>query len=208
MQFHSVVAAVAAASAAVVKATPPRRTQIALPEGYEIEPMVWRGIIERGGRELSFNGTIDEVTRQIQAINTDFTWGDVRDFQASRTRPQERSSKTGILCDVGGEDAAPHGPLTANAEESGDKIAKMSGTCAVAAGPRVCAEVACTRNAAVWLCNDNVTPIAPLCSSLASYVADIVSTCGSEYYHGSRYCRGQEFDSDNYNIIVGWKSQC
>ncbi|GAW19544.1 hypothetical protein ANO14919_090320 [Xylariales sp. No.14919] len=125
-----------------------------------------------------------------------------------RARNNNSEPQTGILCDVGGEDAAPHGPLTANAEESGDKIAKMSGTCAVAAGPRVCAEVACTRNAAVWLCNDNVAPIAPLCSSLASYVADIVSTCGSEYYHGSRYCRGQEFDSDNYNIIVGWKSQC
>ncbi|RWA07038.1 hypothetical protein EKO27_g8072 [Xylaria grammica] len=97
MQFHSVVMAVAATSAAVVKATPPRSTQSALPEGYEIEPMAWRGIIERGGREFSFNGTIDEVTRQIKAINTDFTWSDVRDFQASGTRPQERSSKVRLL---------------------------------------------------------------------------------------------------------------
>lgn len=103
---------------------------------------------------------------------------------------------------------ATHGPLTSNAEDSRDKISQMTGTCAVAGGPRVCSVITCTRNAAVWLCNDNTTPIAPPCDSLASYVDDIIGKCGQDYYHGHRFCRGQEFDTDNYNVIVGWESQC
>ncbi|RWA03429.1 hypothetical protein EKO27_g11673 [Xylaria grammica] len=69
---------------------------------------------------------------------------------------------------------AAHVPAALNRADAERREARER---AVAAGPRVCAEVACTRNAAVWLCNDNVAPIAPLCSSLASYVADIVSSC-------------------------------
>lgn len=88
------------------------------------------------------------------------------------------------------------------------KIAGMIGTCAVAAGPRVCSVIACTRNAAVWLCNDNAGPIAPPCNSLASYVEDIISACGLTYYHGHQFTRGQEFDTGNFNVVVGWDSHC
>ncbi|KAI3335407.1 hypothetical protein F4824DRAFT_464694 [Ustulina deusta] len=82
------------------------------------------------------------------------------------------------MCKVGGEDAALHGPLTANVGESRDMIDKMGGTCAVATRPRICSVVACTWNAAVWLCNDNAVSIAPSCSFLASCVADFVGMCG------------------------------
>ncbi|TGJ87919.1 hypothetical protein E0Z10_g880 [Xylaria hypoxylon] len=211
MRYHSAIAATIGA-AAVVRATPPTNDhgiRSELHEGYKIEPLAWRGVIEKGGPEFSFNGTVDEVTRQIQAVKTDFTWESLRrDLGISNTLLRERGGKAGIICDIGGEDTSPHGPLTANVEESRDKIEEMAGTCAVAAGPGVCSVVACTRNAAVWLCNDNDAPIAPPCSSLASYVTDIVGKCGLEYYHGSRHCKGQEFDSDNFNVVVGWNSQC
>ncbi|KAI1271002.1 hypothetical protein F5Y07DRAFT_393090 [Xylaria sp. FL0933] len=205
MRYSSIIAAaIVAASSAKVTATPPAHSldiRSELPSGYKVEPMTWRGVIEKGGPELSFNGTIDEVTQQIQAIKKDFTWeGHRRDLGvAENTRLQERGTKAS-------ENSL--GPLTVNVEDSEDKLSKMSGACSVGAGPKVCAVLVCTRNAAVWLCNDNSKPIAPSCSSLASYVADIVGKCGQDYYHGSRYCRGQEFDSDNFNVIVGWKNQC
>ncbi|KAI0509154.1 hypothetical protein F5B22DRAFT_649201 [Xylaria bambusicola] len=175
------------------------------PNGYTVESMIWKGAIEKGGPELSFNGTIEEVTQRIRAVKKDFTWGPLAD---SGHTIEERDTKTGIICGVGGEDVSPHGPLTANAEEAGDNLGKITGTCGVPAGPKTCSVLTCTRNAAVWLCNDNDGPIAPPCSSLASYVADITGKCGQDYYHGVRYCKGQEFSSDNYNVVVGWKSQC
>ncbi|KAI1351031.1 hypothetical protein F5Y01DRAFT_283838 [Xylaria sp. FL0043] len=213
MRYHSSIiaaAAIVAASSAKATATPAAHSldiRSELPNGYKIEPMIWTGVFEKGGSELSFNGTIDEVTQQIQAIKKDFTWEDQRDLGVvENTRLEKRGTKTGLICGVGGENSL--GPLTVNVEDSEDKLSKMSGACSVGAGPKVCAVLACTRNAAVWLCNDNSKPIAPSCSSLASYVADIVGECGQDYYHGSRYCRGQEFDSDNFNVIVGWKNQC
>ncbi|KAI0468973.1 hypothetical protein F4859DRAFT_192534 [Xylaria cf. heliscus] len=178
-----------------------------LPEGYRVEPMIWRGVIDEGGPEVSFNGTIEEVTQQIQAVKRDFTWESLRRDLVDTTTPLEKRSKTKTICGVGGEDVG-HGPLTPNVEDLRDKIAKMAGTCAVAGGPRVCTVLTCTNNAAVWLCNDNTWAISPTCSYLATYVTDIVGTCCQDYYHGHRFCRGQEFDSDNYNVIVGWKRSC
>ncbi|KAI0428025.1 hypothetical protein F5Y09DRAFT_314487 [Xylaria sp. FL1042] len=215
MRYHSAITAtISVAAVAEAMATPTDDSINARPEipnGYKIEPMTWRGVIEKRGPELSFNGTIDEVTQKIQAVKKDFTWEGPhrRDLGApdKNTHIQERGTKTGIICGVGGEDVSL-GPLTANMEDSADKLSKMSGTCSVPAGPRVCAALVCTRNAAVWLCNDNSTPISLSCSSLASYVDDIVGKCGQDYNHGDRYCRGQEFDSDNFNVAVGWKSQC
>ncbi|KAI0803876.1 hypothetical protein GGR55DRAFT_691468 [Xylaria sp. FL0064] len=199
MRYYSsiIAAAIVVAGSARATATPPAPSldiRSELPSGYKIEPMTWRGVVDKGGSELSFNGTIDEVTQQIQAVKKDFTWEGHR-----------RDLGTSLICGVGGENSL--GPLTPNVEDSGNKLSKMSGACSVGAGPKVCAVLVCTRNAAVWLCNDNSQSIAPSCSSLASYVADIVGKCGQDYYHGSRYCRGQEFDSDNFNVIVGWKNQ-
>ncbi|KAH8168223.1 hypothetical protein CIB48_g91 [Xylaria polymorpha] len=211
MRHRTVVAAIVGA-AGVAEATPhvnePLSIRSELPEGYKVEPMTWRGIIEERGLEVSFSGTIEEVTQQIQAVKRDFTWESLRRDPRVSLTPLQKRDKAGIICGVGGEDVATHGPLTSNAEDSRDKISQMTGTCAVAGGPRVCSVITCTRNAAVWLCNDNTTPIAPPCDSLASYVDDIIGKCGQDYYHGHRFCRGQEFDTDNYNVIVGWESQC
>ncbi|KAI8945810.1 hypothetical protein F4801DRAFT_584033 [Xylaria longipes] len=239
MRLQIIVAAVVNA-AAVAKATAhanrPLSIRSELPEGYKVEPMTWRGAIEEGGPEVSFSGTIEEVTRQIQAVKRDFMWESLRSDSRVSLTPLEKRDKAsysssqpgasrkaqhkpkvtranptiqaGIICGVGGEDAATYGPLTPNVEDSRDKISKMAGTCAVAGGPRVCSVITCTRNAAVWLCNDNAAPIAPSCDYLASYVDDIIGTCGQDYDHGHRFCRGQIFDTDSYNVVVGWESQC
>ncbi|KAI0854933.1 hypothetical protein F4860DRAFT_520358 [Xylaria cubensis] len=205
MRCQTIIAAAvgAAAVAEAVLSVPPK-----LPKGYKIEPMSWTGAIEDGGPEVSFNGTIEEVTRQIQATKRDFTWESLRRDLGNFTTPLQKRDKAGVVCGVGGEGAGTHGALTSNVEDSKAKISKMAGNCTVAAGPRTCSAITCTRYAAVWLCNDNTNPISPPCSSLASYVDDIVQKCGQDYYHGHRLCHGQEFDSSNFNVIVGWKAEC
>ncbi|KAI0967769.1 hypothetical protein F4678DRAFT_465024 [Xylaria arbuscula] len=209
MRYNTIITAISAVALAEATTQPPANPGIKteLPDGYKLEQMIWRGTVENGGPEVSFNGTIEDVTRQIQGVKRDFTWDAYpQDIQARGNQLQERGSKTGIICNVGGE--STYGPYTTNAQDSGNKLSELGGTCGVGSGPRVCAVLTCTRNAAVWLCNDNDHPIAPPCSSLASYVDDIVGACGKTYDHGSKYCRGQEFDSDGYNVIVGWKDHC
>ncbi|KAI0544518.1 hypothetical protein F4679DRAFT_35744 [Xylaria curta] len=209
MRYQTIIAA-AVSAAAIAEAIPHADRSLnlrsGLPEGYKVEPMNWTGVIEEGGSEVSFNGTIEEVTRQIQATQKEFTWESLRRDLGDFTTPVQKRDKTDVICGVGGEGTG-HGPLTANAEASRDKISKMTGTCTVGSGPRTCSMITCTRYAAVWLCNDNTTAIAPSCNSLAAYVDDIVGKCGQEYYHSHRFCRGQQFDSSNFNVIVGW-SQC
>ncbi|KAI1746844.1 hypothetical protein F4782DRAFT_536025 [Xylaria castorea] len=209
MRCQTIIAA-AVSAAAVAKANPhaarPLSIRSELPEGYRVEPMNWTGVTEEGGPEVSFSGTIEEVTRQIQATKKDFAWESLRRDLGDSATPVQKRDKAGIICGVGGEAAV--GPLTANVEDSRDKISKMAGTCTVAGGPRVCSVITCTRNAAVWLCNDNAEPVAPPCDSLASYVDDIMGKCGQDLYHGHRFCRGQEFDTSNFNVVVGWESHC
>ncbi|KAI1736273.1 hypothetical protein F4680DRAFT_452057 [Xylaria scruposa] len=211
MRCQTIIAA-AVGAAAVAEAIPHADRSLdirsGLPEGYRAEPMRWTGVIEEDGPEVSFYGTIEEVTRQIQATKKDFTWESLRRDLGDFATPHQKRDKADVICGVGGEGVGKHGPLTTNVEGSRDKISKMPGNCAVAGGPRTCSVITCTNYAAVWLCNDNTEPIAPPCNSLASYVDDIVGKCGQVKSHGHRFCRGQEFDSSNFNVIVGWKSQC
>ncbi|KAI1296104.1 hypothetical protein F5Y03DRAFT_398934 [Xylaria venustula] len=183
MRYSTIITAMSAVTLAEAATPAPANPNIntELPNGYKHEKMIWRGTIENGGPEVSFNGTMEDVTRQIQSIKRDFTWN--ASLQIDNDQLLKRGSKTGIICNVGGESSV-HGPYTTNAQDSGNKLSKMGGTCGVGPGPRVCAVLTCTRNAAVWLCNDNGHSIAPSCSSLASYVYDIVGACGQTYDHG------------------------
>ncbi len=123
-----------------------------------------------------------------------------------RRQVDESGAQAGIICNVGGEDAALHGPLTANVGESRDMIDKMGGTCAVATRPRICSVVACTWNAAVWLCNDNAVPIAPSCVFLPrSLRISLGCVFGSTMGVGTAGVKN--LISDDYNVIVGWSSQ-
>lgn len=73
--------------------------------------------------------------------------------------------------------------------------------------------VSCSYGAGVWLCNDNSYAIDPSCAYLADYVDAIISKCE---YGVSRPCavigcvstdvflvQVQQFDTDNYNVIIG-----
>jgi hypothetical protein len=91
--------------------------------------------------------------------------------------------------------------------------------CHVGAGPRTCTKIACATGDAIILCNDNGHAISPRCSYLADYIDHIIRACS--WTVNSPPCtvkpcgpswsvdmvRGQQFDSDNYNVIVA-KDTC
>ncbi|KAJ6540852.1 hypothetical protein DFH09DRAFT_1175448 [Mycena vulgaris] len=62
-----------------------------------------------------------------------------------------------------------------------------------------CSRISCSYNAAIYFCNDNNGHISPQSFYLASYAADILPACSAYYDYSAT---GQEFDTDNYNIIV------
>ncbi len=92
--------------------------------------------------------------------------------------------------------------------------------CVVGAGPRVCSRIAYTKGGGVYLCNDvsfrlvcqilthsliqmqNNYSIQPDCGYLSTYVGDICNDCYGSCTGFRVYAAGQEFDTDNYNIIV------
>ncbi|KAH8670332.1 hypothetical protein BGZ60DRAFT_563820 [Tricladium varicosporioides] len=82
-------------------------------------------------------------------------------------------------------------------------LQQFHGLCGV--GARSCVRVSCSYDSAIHLCNDNYFDIYPNCAYIASYATDLVDRCGyfvtRGWFHVSATC-GQEFDTDNYNVIV------
>ncbi|EPE27412.1 hypothetical protein GLAREA_04203 [Glarea lozoyensis ATCC 20868] len=74
------------------------------------------------------------------------------------------------------------------------------GSCGV--NPRSCARISCSYQAAIFLCNDRNDFIAPSCAYLASYAQDIVNRCQFFSSFKKWQVAGQEFDTDNYNVVV------
>jgi hypothetical protein len=96
-------------------------------------------------------------------------------------------------------------------------LRSLSGRCGVKA--RSCVRISCSWTDAVWLCNDNDHFIEPSCKYLADYAANIMNACqdvkGQACRHSTcsiggytHYVNGQQFDSDNYNVIVSREMDC
>ncbi|KAH9895549.1 hypothetical protein F4778DRAFT_783908 [Xylariomycetidae sp. FL2044] len=186
-------------------------------EGYDLVPMAWTGVIEKGGPEMTFNGSIEQVTTQIQAVNPAFTWDalladlgyDNENDTVSEHQPSpvEKRDAREILCGVGG--VPNHWTWKSDAQEMQRNLAKNPGQCSAPGGPRACSIIiGGHRNARVWLCNDNAEGLSRPCADLANFVQDIIGRCRywddnrPGWWHRER-TRGQEFDAANFNVIVG-----
>ncbi|KAI1414967.1 hypothetical protein F5Y13DRAFT_196952 [Hypoxylon sp. FL1857] len=164
-----------------------------LPEGYTEVPFSMKGAIEPGGEPMEFIGTLPSILKQIQGIKPNFTWDD---FQPSHT-----------ICHI--PNTKPD--LRLRFLWGHDFLKKINQPCEVAAGPRKCALLWCDIGASVWMCNDNSDPISRDCSYIATYVLDLIGNldCVSDlktsdgFNEGKALLQGQEFDSDNFNVIAG-----
>ncbi|KAH6680326.1 hypothetical protein B0J14DRAFT_578375 [Halenospora varia] len=184
----------------------------ALVPGYKNGAMQFSGII--GGVKYAANGTIQQITAQFQkdhpvaaasleaqaANGTDLqTRGDLQ--TGNKRGPPLCCWKLGFGWDW---DSANANDILRDADYL-DAVARTGNVCGVDA--RTCVRIACSNQSGIVLCNDNNYPIYPQCDYMASYARDIVYACtmgiptsrnpGADV----RTC-GQEFDTDNYNIIV------
>ncbi|KAF5709477.1 tol [Fusarium mundagurra] len=184
-------------------------------EGYEIVPMQWKGSIKEGEAPISLNGTIESVISQIRELNPEFELELAEADTATLSKIEERNP-SGIICNVGGS-----GYVDVDAARREQRYLRSLGNsvCGVGGGPGKCARVSCSYGDAIWLCNDNSFYIEPRCSYLADYVDHIIAKCRSKTSSPpctvrpcgpswtAYFVRGQEFDSDKYNVIVG-RSSC
>ncbi|KAG5760014.1 hypothetical protein H9Q72_011873 [Fusarium xylarioides] len=146
-------------------------------EGYKVVPMEWTGSIKEGADPITLTGTAEGH----------------------------------IVCKVGG-----YGAMDVRAARRERDYLRSLGNnvCHVGAGPRTCTKIACSTSEAIILCNDNGHAILPRCSYLADYIDHIIRACS--WTTNSAPCtvkpcapswsrdmvRGQQFDTDNYNVIV------
>ncbi|KAI1077481.1 hypothetical protein F5B20DRAFT_551368 [Whalleya microplaca] len=200
---------IAAAATADVKA------RSGIPEGYSVQPMLWRGVIKRGGPEMEFNGTLQEVERQIRSIEPDFTWEKRRRELGEDAAPiSKRDDETPkIVCNVGG-DPNQAGAYLESLKKSQDHLHVVK-YCTVEStandtSPATCIRVACDDNAGVWVCNDGKAKSVE-CNSVATYVQDIIEHCNNTQRvnnHEYTFVRGQAFSNTNYNVMVGYVDDC
>ncbi|XXH03144.1 hypothetical protein Hte_009538 [Hypoxylon texense] len=118
------------------------------------------------------------------------------------TSINKRAAKGDPHCGVGGN--ADEGPAVALIRQQRDYLGGLSAACGVGPGPAACARVSCSDGAAVWaLQRRRRGPSGPPCRSLAPYVDAIADGCREERHHGHITARGQVFDTEGFNVIVG-----
>ncbi|KAM0227438.1 hypothetical protein ACHAPO_011563 [Fusarium lateritium] len=183
-------------------------------EGYKVVPMQWKGVVKEGEAPVSLNGTIESVIAQIQEINPEF---ELVDEEPEASSELEARSQSNIICNVGGNG----GNVDVVAARREQRYLRSLGNsvCGVNGGPGTCARISCSYGDAIWLCNDNPHYIQPRCSYLADYVDNIIARCATTTNSppctvkpcppswSAQFVRGQQFDTDRYNVIVG-RSNC
>ncbi|KAI1406996.1 hypothetical protein F5Y13DRAFT_195841 [Hypoxylon sp. FL1857] len=170
--------------------------------GRKVVPLTMRGIVEPGGTEQVFNGTIQQIDAQIRNISPNFSW---KDFQPSvRSLPRPRRKRSGdvkVLCHVQNLRSAPRNDIVAiqnwlNDENQATEL-PVSG--------QSCTKFSCQGNAAFWFCNDNLGWIQKPTLTLGELLNEIVEDKECQDPGNSDFIQGQAFSQGgSYNVIVNW----
>ncbi|MCJ1476699.1 hypothetical protein MMC13_005367 [Lambiella insularis] len=174
---------------------------------YTIYNSTWTGPVVPGGPNVLTLKTQD-ITNQIRYLNPayDFfasTSQRAYNITANSHRPVFNLTENGLLsrsaivppnCNVPGLQLAP------NVNWINAMVVEWFGynvEIYVGPGPRNCGEIGCFENNGIGLCNDASIRV-PLPYLLVNYAAVIAADCAASREPVS----GQEFDTDNYNVIV------
>ncbi|OTA52106.1 hypothetical protein K449DRAFT_427368 [Hypoxylon sp. EC38] len=198
MRFSSILITILTGVAIMFRAfSLPLEGQHGLPSGYSRSNLTWTGNITNNGPEMSFNGSsFQDIEVQILQANPEFSWNDHQDTNDSITLSTR--AKHHLSCD-------PNNIWWAQAfriQEGIDYLRGKTGTCSMVAGPRVCTRISCSYKSAIWWCNDNDYPIQEDCSVWSDYAQDILDNCQTN--DASSRVRGQEFSTNDWNIMVGF----
>ncbi|KAK6819471.1 hypothetical protein PG987_015954 [Apiospora arundinis] len=153
-----------------------------------ISTMFWRGQIEAGGPEMTFNGTVQEVVAQIHKIKPDFPAG----LNVSRSTPLPNDDDGhAVDCYVGGR-----GTATVSVILDGIKyLHGLPGNCGVSAGNQgynTCARISCSYNSAIWLCSDHGQEVLWPCSALGDIAQNDCFTCQGGSGGSQQWGQGRE----------------
>ncbi|KAI1139440.1 hypothetical protein F5Y05DRAFT_412540 [Hypoxylon sp. FL0543] len=187
----------ALSGATMVQALPQgSKNQRGLPSGYSLSNLTWTGTITKDGPDMSFNGSsFQDIEAQILKVDQDFTW-DSENITSPNTLMT--SVKHHLSCD-------PNNIWWAQVfriQQGVDYLKGIKGTCSMGPGPRVCTRISCSYKSAIWWCNDNDYSIREDCSVWSDYAQDILNSC--QTHDASSRVRGQEFSTDNWNIMIGF----
>ncbi|KAI3332150.1 hypothetical protein HD806DRAFT_184132 [Xylariaceae sp. AK1471] len=182
-----------------------------LPANYTIKPITWTGPIVPGGENYSFQGTVQEVFAQANAIRAKLGFP-LEPHPTSNTNTTVFSRNEDSLtarqwdkdiCNVG----LP-GSAAAHIIDDGIKfVSKSTADCSLGAGPGTCGRISCSYNAAIYWCNDNNHQASWKCHDFATFAKSVRNHCTWTDEQLSLEVWGQSFDIQNFNVMVG-KDTC
>ncbi|KAI4861336.1 hypothetical protein F4820DRAFT_452028 [Hypoxylon rubiginosum] len=197
MKTFSLLSSLSMAAAAIV--SPPTNAFNQLPNGYTLGNITWKGNVTNDGPEVSFTGpSFRDIEAQIFQMNPSFTWPEQNTTGLSDF-PEK--SLGHLTCDL----ANFYWAKKFRIDDGINYLKGKTGRCYIEAGPKVCSRISCSFHSAIFWCNDNDTPLWIDCGLWSQYAQNIVDACTID--DPSQEVKGQQFDTDNWNIIVGY-SEC
>ncbi|KAI6088723.1 hypothetical protein F4821DRAFT_257562 [Hypoxylon rubiginosum] len=168
-----------------------------IPDGYSLGNVTWVGNITAGGPEVTFTGaSFPEIEAQIRQANPNFAWPEHDVSSADKAMLVDHLS-----CDLPQFYYAVRDKVI----DGIDYLRGKTGQCHMDAGPYVCSRISCSYDSAIFWCNDNDTPLTIDCGLWSEYAQNILDECQTD--DASEHIKGQQFNVDNWNIIVGY-SKC
>ncbi|KAH7303410.1 hypothetical protein B0I35DRAFT_498380 [Stachybotrys elegans] len=174
-------------------------------EGFEVQEASWAIEIEASKPPVIFNGTVEQVMAQLEVDYPETAALAVNNVLSVATA----SAKTSAIASNGltkrDHTICLNFPR-AEVRYIDDGINYLRGVPGrpwLPAGPRVCARVSCSYNAAIWWCNDNNWRVdLGSYSDIANAARLITDECKYFTYSAGWVTSGQRFHNDNLNVIV------
>ncbi|KAK8070091.1 hypothetical protein PG994_006707 [Apiospora phragmitis] len=158
--------------------------------------ITWKLAIEEGGPIIEFNGTLQQVKKQIQAIKPDFKFTPV---PLSSNTSSNTAALNELDCLDENQDAAIAGAI-------GDDIKYLNGLGDARCGDHGgsdgthCGTISCSWNSAIKWCNMGPDYYEDYCSSFAYYAQNILDDCKND---DGRTTHGQQRDNmADHNILI------
>ncbi|EFR01023.1 hypothetical protein MGYG_04026 [Nannizzia gypsea CBS 118893] len=183
----------AAALAFGIGATQVYASPLADPLPHPVGPITYTGPVELNGKNLNLTveGTVQEIYSKVKD-RTGVILKPVdlhKDDSKHKLRARARAS---INCHPQGG-----GAKVKSIREGASYLNGLHGKFRPL--PRTCSRVSCSWDSGIFLCNDNDHKVSVPCKLVAEYTRDILDICASPDVVS---LRGQEFDSDGWNVVV------
>ncbi|KAK8015323.1 hypothetical protein PG990_008619 [Apiospora arundinis] len=162
----------------------------------EAPAITWKLAIEEGGPIMEFNGTLQQVEKQIQAIKPDFKFTPVAPSNQTDS-PLDRWRQ--CLGKPGDKNAADPDSIWEGIKYLNGLGNIMCGSPGGSDGTN-CGQISCSWNSAIKWCNLGPDYYETACSSFTRYAQDILDNC---QFNDGDSVHGQEWDTTSeHNFVV------